>query len=179
MTNLAVARSFDHGPGIGIGKLIDAQLVTKLIVSHIGTNAETQRQMIASTINVELCPQGTLAERIRAGGYGLGGILTPTGLGTLAGKRKQVIELDGKAYLLERPIRANFALIGASRADYRGNTAYFLTGRNFNPLMAMAADTVIVEPAEIVPIGVIPPDEVVTPHVLVDYLVAKEHRLGQ
>jgi acetate CoA/acetoacetate CoA-transferase alpha subunit len=165
-------------PEIGIGRLIQAKLVAKVIVSHIGTNPETQRQMIGGTTEVELCPQGTLAERIRAAGYGLGGVLTPTGVGTLAGEGKRVVEVDGKSFLLETPLRADFALIGARRADYLGNLDYFLTARNFNPVMAMAADTVIAESLEIVPIGVIAPDEVVTPHVLVDYLIERERRYG-
>ncbi len=164
-------------PRLGIGRLIDEKLVKKLIVSHIGTNPETQRQMISGDVIVELCPQGTLAERIRAAGHGLGGVLTPTGLGTLAGNDKRLLEADGKRYVLELPIAADFSLIAARRADYRGNLEYFLTARNFNPVMAMAADTVIAEAAEIVPVGVIAPDEVVTPHVLVDHLVERERRL--
>lgn len=165
-------------PGIGIGKLVDEKLVSKLIVSHIGTNPETQRQMMRGDLEVELCPQGTLAERIRAAGYGLGGVLTPTGVGTLAAEGKQTLEIGGRTFLLDLPLRADFALIGARRADYRGNVAYFLTARNFNPVMATAANKVIVEPAEIVPIGVIPPDEVVTPHVLVDHVIERGHRHG-
>jgi len=165
-------------PNHGIGKLIDKRLVAKVIVSHIGTNPETQRQVMRGELIAELCPQGTLAERIRAGGHGLGGVLTPTGVGTMAAEGKQTIEIDGQSFLLERPIRADFALIAAHRADYSGNLAYFLTSRNFNPIMAMAGKTVIAEPAEIVPVGVIAPDEVVTPHVLVDYIVAREGRHG-
>jgi len=165
-------------PHFGIGRLIDEKLIKKLIVTHIGTNPETQRQMIAGDIEVELCPQGTLAERIRAAGYGLGGVLTPTGVGTLASEGKRALEIDGRTFLLEPPLKADFALIGAHRADYCGNLAYFLTARNFNPIMAMAADMVIVEPHEIVPVGVIGPDEVVTPHILVDYLIEREHHHG-
>ena len=165
-------------PGTGIGLLIDAKLVAKLIVSHIGTNREAQRQMIAGEVEVELCPQGTLAERIRAAGHGLGGVLTPTGIGTLAAEGKRVVEIDGRSFVLESPLRADFALVSARRADYCGNLDYFLTARNFNPVMAMAATTVIAETKEIVPLGVIPPDEVVTPHVLVDHVVEREHRHG-
>ena len=161
-------------PGYGIGKLIDAQLVRRAIVSHTGTNPETQRQMIDGELEVELVPQGTLAERIRAGGYGLGGVLTSTGLGTAAAEGKRMLVLEGKTYLLEAPLNADFALIGAWRADCRGNIEYAFTGRNFNPLMAMAASTVIAEAKEIVPTGVITPDNVITPHVLVDHLVGKE-----
>lgn len=165
-------------PGHGIGKLISARLVRRVITSHIGTNPETQRQMIAGELEVELVPQGTLAERIRAGGYGLGGVLTPTGVGTLAAEGKQTLEIDGRNFLLERPLKADFALLNAKRADYGGNLEYALTSRNFNPVMAMAATTVIAEAEDIVPVGVIPPDAVGTPHVLVKHLVGKEKNGG-
>ncbi len=165
-------------PGIGIGKLIAAKAVARVIASHIGLNPETQRQMIAGETEVELVPQGTLAERVRAAGFGLGGVLTPTGVGTVVEEGKQTVEVDGKTFLLEKPLKADFALINAKRADYYGNLEYALTARNFNPLMAMAAETVIVEAEDIVPVGVIPPDAVATPNVLVDYIVAKERRHG-
>jgi acetate CoA/acetoacetate CoA-transferase alpha subunit len=144
-----------------------------VIVSHIGTNPNTQRQMIAGELTVELVPQGTLAERVRAGGYGLGGILTRTGLGTAVEEGKTRIEVDGEYFLLEKPLRADFAIVHAKQADYARNLAYSLTAQNFNPLMAMAADVVIVDAEDIVPIGVIPPDSVRTPGVLVDYLLAR------
>jgi acetate CoA/acetoacetate CoA-transferase alpha subunit len=160
-------------PGVGIGKLIDARLVTRVIVSHIGTNPETQRQMIAEELQVDLVPQGTLAERVRAGGYGLGGFLTATGVGTLVQEGKQTIDVDGKTWLLELPLRADFALIKAKRSDYKGNLDYSLTARNFNPLMAMAADTVIADANNIVPIGLISPDEVNTPGAIVDYVIQR------
>jgi acetate CoA/acetoacetate CoA-transferase alpha subunit len=160
-------------PGVGIGKLVTAKLVRKAIVSHIGTNPETQREMIAGRMHVDLVPQGTLIERIRAGGYGLGGILTPTGVDTMVEEGKQKIAVGGKQYLLEIALRAEFALVNAFLADYLGNLAYALTARNFNPVIAMAADTVIAEADNIVPIGVIAPDHVVTPAPLVDYLVAQ------
>lgn len=160
-------------PGVGIGKLIDAKLVRLLITSHIGTNPETQRQMMAGALQVELVPQGTLVERIRCGGFGLGGVLTPTGVGTLAADGKRTIDIDGRTFLLELPLKADFALINARRADYLGNLEYSLTSRNFNPVMAMAAGTVVAEVDDVVPVGVIPPDAVMTPHVLIDYLVCK------
>lgn len=160
-------------PGVGIGKLIGAGCVERLITSHIGTNPETQRMMIAQEIEVQLVPQGTLAERIRAGGAGLGGILTRTGLGTVAAEGRQVVRLDGQDYLLEPALRADFALIAARSADYAGNLVYSLTARNFNPLMAMAAETVIGEPNEIVPLGVLPPDAIHTPGVLIDHLIER------
>jgi acetate CoA/acetoacetate CoA-transferase alpha subunit len=158
--------------GKGIGKLVDAKLVRKLIASHIGLNPETQRQMTADELEVELVPQGTLVERIRAGGHGLGGVLTPTGIGTLAAKGKQVIAVDGKDYLLETALRADFALVQAFLADYLGNLSYALTARNFNPVIAMAADTVIASTDHIMPTGVLSPDQIVTPAPVVDYLVA-------
>ena len=159
-------------PGKGIGKLVQAKLLRKVIVSHIGLNPETQRHMLAGELEVELVPQGTLIERIRAGGHGLGGILTQTGIGTLAENGKQRIPVDGKDYLLELALRADFALVQAFLADYLGNLSYALTARNFNPVIAMAADTVIASADNIVPIGVLSPDHVVTPAPVVDYLVA-------
>lgn len=159
-------------PGRGIGKLIGARLVKRVIASHIGLNPETQRQMMSAALAVDLVPQGTLIERIRAGGCGLGGVLTPTGVGTLVEEGKQRIEVEGKTYLLEKALRADFALVNAFLADYSGNLYYALTARNFNPVIAMAADTTIVTADHIVPIGLIAPDHVVTPAPLVDYLVA-------
>jgi acetate CoA/acetoacetate CoA-transferase alpha subunit len=158
----------------GIGKLVTAGAVKKAIASHIGLNPETQKRMIEKVMDVELVPQGTLIERIRAGGYGLGGILTPTGVGTLVEEGKRKIEVDGKEYLLETPLRADFALVQAFLCDYSGNLTYVLTARNFNPVMAMAADTVIAEAEHIVPVGLIRPDDVVTPAPVVDYVIAHE-----
>ena len=172
--DLTVIANDTARPGVGIGRLIDAKLVRTLIVSHIGTNPETQRQMIAGDITVDLVPQGTLAERIRAAGHGLGGVLTPTGVGTLVADSAEAIVVDGKTFLLALPISADFALVGAQRADYLGNLSYALTARNFNPIMAMAAATVVAEASEIVPVGVIPPDDVITPGTLVDHLVERE-----
>jgi acetate CoA/acetoacetate CoA-transferase alpha subunit len=159
-------------PGTGIGKLISAGLVRRVIASHIGLNPQTQRGMLEGSIEVELVPQGTLIERIRAGGFGLGGILTRTGVGTLAEEGKRRVEVDGVDYLLELPLRADFALVNARTADYLGNLAYALTARNFNPVIAMAADRVIVRAENIVPVGVIPPDAVMTPAPVVDVLIA-------
>ena len=170
--NLIVIANDNAVPGRGIGKLVDAGLIRRTIASHIGLNPETQRQMIAGAMAVDLVPQGTLIERIRAGGCGLGGVLTPTGVGTIVEEGKQRIDLNGKGYLLETALRADFALINAFLADYLGNLSYALTARNFNPVMAMAADTTIVTAEHIVPVGLISPDHVVTPAPLVDYLVA-------
>jgi acetate CoA/acetoacetate CoA-transferase alpha subunit len=159
-------------PGVGIGKLVTAGLLRKAIVSHIGLNPETQQQMLAGKLEVELVPQGTLVERIRSGGYGLGGILTPTGVGTVVETGKRKIEANGKQYLLETALRADFAIVHAFVADYIGNLTYALTARNFNPVMAMAAEIVIVTADHVVPVGVISPDHVATPAPLVDYIVA-------
>jgi acetate CoA/acetoacetate CoA-transferase alpha subunit len=161
-------------PGVGIGKLIGARLVRKVVASHIGLNPETQRQMLGGDLTVDLVPQGTLIERIRAGGYGLGGVLTPTGVGTEVEKGKQKIDVDGRTYLVEVALRADFALVHAFLADYLGNLAYALTGRNFNPIVAMAGATVIASADHIVPVGVIAPDHVVTPAPVVDYLVGNQ-----
>jgi acetate CoA/acetoacetate CoA-transferase alpha subunit len=160
-------------PGKGVGKLFDATLVSTLTASHIGLNPKAQQQMMAKQIAVDLVPQGTLVERIRAGGCGLGGVLTPTGVGTIVEEGKQHMQFNGKTFLLETAMRADFALIHAFVADHLGNLTYVLTARNFNPVMAMAADTVIVTAEHIVPVGVIAPDQVVTPAPLVDYLVMK------
>ena len=171
--DLTVIANDTARPGVGIGKLIAANLVRKAIVSHIGTNPETQQKMLAGDIEVELVPQGTLIERIRAAGYGLGGILTSTGIGTAVEEGKRRIEVDGREYLLEAPLSADFALIQAFLADYLGNLTYALTARNFNPVIAMAAATVIVDAEHVVQVGMISPDHVMTPAPLVDYLIAR------
>lgn len=160
-------------PGHGIGALVDAGCVARVIASHIGLNPNLQKKMIAGEVAVDLVPQGTLAERIRAGGAGLGGVLTPTGIGTVVAEGKQVLSIEGRDYLLEMPLRADVALLHCYEADYYANLSYRLTARNFNPLMALAAGTVIAEPDEIVPIGLIPPDAVSTPGILVTHLVER------
>lgn len=171
--NLTVVANDTAMPGRGIGKLISAGCISKVIASHIGLNPETQQKMISGEIDVELVPQGTLVERIRAAGVGLGGILTPTGLGTLVEEGKQKVTVDGSDYLLETPIHGDFALLAAYRADYVGNLEYSLTAHNFNPIMALAGKTVIAEPHTIVPVGVISPDSVKTPGILVDHLLER------
>jgi len=170
--NLTVIANDTALPGRGIGKLINAKLVSRTIASHIGLNPETQKQMIEGAMAVDLVPQGTLIERIRAGGAGLGGVLTPTGVGTVVAEGKQSIDLDGRTYLVEPALKADFALIGAFLADYIGNLSYALTARNFNPVIATAGATTIVCAEHIVPVGLIAPDNVITPAALVDYLVA-------
>jgi acetate CoA/acetoacetate CoA-transferase alpha subunit len=170
--DLTVIANDTASPNVGIGKLVRAKLLRKAVVSHIGLNPETQQQMMSGELEVELVPQGTLIERIRAAGYGLGGVLTPTGVGTLAEQGKRKIELDGKTYLIETALAADFALVHAFLADYLGNLAYALTARNFNPVIAMAGGTVIANADHVVPVGVIAPDHVITPAPVVDYLIA-------
>lgn len=160
-------------PGVAIGKLISAGCVARAIVSHIGTNPETQQKMIAGEIAVELVPQGTLVERIRAAGAGLGGVLTATGIGTLAGEGRQIVQVNGRDYLIEPALPADVALIAARTADYNHNLVYMLTARNFNPIMAMAASVVIAETDEIVPLGVLAPDDIHTPGVLITHLLER------
>ncbi len=156
--------------GDGIGMLVSADAIKHLIVSHIGTNPETGQKMIEGKIQVDLVPQGTLAEKIRCAGAGLGGFLTPTGVGTVVAEGKEHIEVDGRTYLLEKPLSADFALIKAWKADRKGNLIYRKSTRNFNPLMAMAAECVIAEVEEIVEVGEIDPDHVVTPGIFIDFL---------
>lgn len=158
-------------PEQALGSMIVDKMVKKVIASHVGTNPETGRQMNEKKIEVELVPQGTLAERIRSQGAGLGGILTPTGVGTVVEEGKKKIEINGVEYLLELPLKADIALIKAWQADEAGNLIYRYSAQNFNPLMAMAADLVIVEAEEIVPIGSMDSNQVMTPGIFVDYIV--------
>lgn len=160
-------------PEVGVGKLITNRQVKSLIATHIGTNNNTIDQMNAGTLQVTLQPQGTLAEQIRAAGAGLGGVLTPTGIGTVVENGKQKINVDGVDYLLEKPVRADVAIIGANISDEMGNLVYKGTSQNFNPMMATAADMVIVEPQEIVKNGDIAPENVKTPGIFVDYIIKK------
>lgn len=157
-------------PDKGCGKLVSNHQVKKLIVSHIGTNPDSGRKMHSGEMEIEFSPQGTLAERIRCGGSGLGGVLTPVGLGTVIEEGKQVIHIDGKDFLLEKPLRADVAIICASICDEWGNLIYKGTMQNFNPLMAMAADTVIVEAHEIVPANSLSPESIHTPYIFIDFI---------
>lgn len=158
---------------VGHGKLVTAGRVRKVIGSHIGLNKTTQKLFHDGKLELEITPQGTFVERIRAGGFGLGGVLTPTGVGTAAAEGKRTIKIDGKAYLLELPLRADFALIRGYKADRCGNLLYFGTNRNFNPIMATAAETVIAEVDSVEEAGAFDPNDVVTPGILVDMLVLK------
>lgn len=161
-------------PDLGVGKMVVGKQFKKIIVSHIGTNQETGRQMNAGETEVVLVPQGTLVEQIRAAGAGLGGFLTPTGVGTLVEEGKHKMEIDGKTYLLELPIKADIAIIFGNKVDKKGNVYYEGAARNFNIVMSMAADTVIIEGETIVDVGQIAPQEVVIPSIFIDYIVRGE-----
>ena len=169
--DLTVVANDTATPGVGISRLVAEHRLKKFIGSHIGTNLETGRQMNAGELEVVLMPQGTLVECIRAAGSGLGGILTPAGVGTPVEKGKQRIRLNDRDYLLELPIAADVALLRAYRADRFGNLVYRKSARNFNPIMAMAAKLVIAEVEEVVESGALDPDEVMTPGVFVDMVV--------
>lgn len=171
VTGLTVIANDSGWPDRGIGKLVVGKQVKKLVASHVGTNPETGRQMNTGEMEVVLTPQGTLAEQIRAGGAGLGGVLTPTGIGTVVERGKQRINLGGRDYLIELPLRAQVALVKAHKADKSGNLVFRRSARNFNPLIALAADFVIAEAEIIVETGEIDPDEVMTPGILVDMVV--------
>lgn len=157
----------------GIGLLVANKQVKNIITSHIGTNPSTIEQLNSKEISIEFSPQGTLAERIRAAGAGLGGFLTPTGIGTVVQEGKQVLNIDGKDFLLEKPLHADIALIGASVSDTFGNLTYKGSTQNFNPLMATAAKTVIVEAEEVVEAGQICPENVKTQSIFVKHIVKK------
>lgn len=158
-------------PDKGVGKMVMTKQFSKIIASHIGLNREAGRQMNEGETIVELIPQGTLVEQIRAGGFGLGGFLTPTGIGTLVAEGKELITVDGKDYLLEKPIKADVALIFANKVDEGGNLQYIGSENNFNQVMAANATTTIVEAREIVKSGDLDPNFVHTPGIFVDYIV--------
>jgi len=176
--NLTVIGNDAGLPNRGVGKLVRAGLVKKLIASHVGLNPEVGQRMSTDVeedrIECILVPQGTLAERVRAGGCGLGGILTPTGVGTIVAEGKQMINVGGRDYLLEEPLRADFALIRGSKVDKFGNICFHGTTENFNPLMAMAADHVIVGAVDIVEIGALDPNTVNVSGILVNTIVGGE-----
>ncbi len=168
----------------GVGLLVRHKRIKKLITCHIGLNKEAQRQMLSGEMEIELIPIGTLAERVRAAGSGLGGVLTPTGVGTSVSEakqditingqkftQKQTININGRDYLLELPLTAELAILEAVKADAFGNLVYYRSMRNHNPLMALAAQTVVVEAHEVVEVGAIDPDQVMTPGILVDHIV--------
>lgn len=169
--NITVIANDTGFPDRGVGPLVVNHQVKTVIASHIGTNPPTGEQMNAGVLEVKLIPQGTLAEQIRAAGAGLGGVLTPTGIGTVAEDGNKILSIDGQDYILAKPIFADVAILKASKADRLGNLVYRRSARNFNPLMAMAAKLVLVEVEEVVEVGEIDPDSVVTPGIFVDFLV--------
>ncbi len=169
--NLTIITNDSAFPGIGVGKLQDSEQIATLYTSYIGGHPDSGKCMENGTMNIVLTPQGTLSEQIRSGGAGLGGVLTPTGIGTVMEEGKQKIVVAKKTYLLEEPLKADVALLKAYQADVNGNLIYRFSARNFNPLMAMAAKIVIVEVEEIVSAGAIEPDNVATPGIFVDFLV--------
>lgn len=168
LTGIAISTALEDK---GIGKLVKNRQFKKLFVSYIGRNPSTMQQYEEGTLEIEFVPQGTLAERIRAGGFGMGGFLTPTGVGTEIEQGKQRIAVDGRDYLLEKPLKADIAILKAHKADKSGNLIYRKAARNTNPLMAAAAAITIVLVDEIVETGMIDPDDVMTPGVFIDYLV--------
>ena len=176
--NLTIICNDAGVPGRGVGKLLSNGQIKTLIASHVGLNPEVAQRMNTDVeenkLECILVPQGTLAERIRAGGSGLGGILTPTGVGTIVAEGKQLIRVDGRDYLLEKPLKADFALIRGSVTDQFGNIIYNGATRTFNPMMATAADYVIVGTCKIVETGEIDPNNVVTSGIFVDAIVGGE-----
>ncbi|MEA1976120.1 MAG: 3-oxoacid CoA-transferase subunit A [Bacillota bacterium] len=169
--NLTLIANDTSFPGTNYGKLVEHKLIKKVYTSHIGTNPESGRQMHSGEMEIILTPQGTLVEQIRSAGAGLGGVLTPTGLGTVVEEGKQIIEIDNKKFIVEKPLKADVAILRGAKVDKKGNIYYDLSARNFNPIMAMAADIVIVEADEIVEVGEINPNDVMTPHIFVDVIV--------
>lgn len=169
--NLTIICNDTAFPDKGLGILVVNKQVKKVITSHIGTNPATIDQYNAKELEIEFNPQGTLAERIRSGGAGLGGFLTPTGLGTVVAEGKQIITVNGKDYLLETPLKADVAIIAANIADTEGNLIYMGTTQNFNPVMAMAAEIVIAEVLEIKEAGHFPMETVHTPGIFVDFMI--------
>lgn len=158
---------------VGHGRLVAAGRIKKVIASHVGLNKKTGEFYNAGKMDLELSPQGTFVERIRAGGFGLGGFLTPTGVGTIVEEGKQVLEVNGKRYILELPLKANVSLVRAYKADRMGNLIYKGTNQNFNPAMATAADIVIAEVDSVVDVGELDPNEIVTQGILIDMIVVK------
>lgn len=170
-TDLNIISNNTSVKGRGIGLLVHQNRIRHITCSHIGSNTETVEKVVAGELGVTFVPQGTLCERVRAGGAGIGGVLTPTGLGTPIAEGKPVIEVDGRKYLLEKALRADVALIHAWKADKMGNLVYRRTARNFNVIFATAADFVIVEAEQIVETGTLDPDNIHTPGCLVDIIV--------
>jgi acetate CoA/acetoacetate CoA-transferase alpha subunit len=169
--NLTLICNDTSFPDKGVGKLIVNKQIAKVYTSHIGTNPHSNEQLNSGELKIEFCPQGTLIERIRAAGAGLGGVLTPTGIGTIVAEGKEIINVDGKDFLLEKPLKADVALVGASLGDKSGNLVYKGSSQNFNPIIATAADLVIAEIKELVEIGEIPAENIKTQAIFVDFIV--------
>jgi acetate CoA/acetoacetate CoA-transferase alpha subunit len=173
-SDLTIISNDTGDPGLSVGKLVRTILVKKIICSHVGMNPEAGKAYMAGKFQLELVPQGTLVEQIRSGGAGIGGVLVKTGLGTMVEEGKQKVVVDGETYLFEKALKADIALIKAHKADTFGNLVYRGTSRNFNPLMAMAAKIVIVEADEIVPVGTLDPDNIVTPGLFINMILKNE-----
>ena len=171
--NLTIICNDAGFPDKGIGKLISNNQVRRLLASHVGLNPNVAKMMSERSLEVELIPQGTLVEQIRAGGAGLGGILTPTGIGTIVEERKQKITVDGREYLLEKPLKADIAILRGTKVDKYGNVIYNATTRNFNPIMAMAAEKVFVFAENFV--DSLDPNNIMTPHIFIDYIIKENH----
>jgi len=171
--DLTVISNNIGSPGKGLGKLLNSGRIKKAIGTYFTTNPDVGKAYHAGKIEVELLPQGTFCEAIRAGGSGIPAFYTPTAVGTVLAKGKEIRYFDGRPYVLERALRGDVSLIRAHKADELGNLVYYKTARNFNPLMAMASDWVIAEVDEIVPAGSLDPEAIVTPHVFVDILVTE------
>ncbi|HDR7795281.1 TPA: acetate CoA-transferase subunit alpha [Bacillus luti] len=171
VTNLNLIGNDTGFPDVGIGRLVTNERVKSLITSHIGSNPNAGRQLNEGRLQIEFSPQGTLAERIRAGGVGLGGVLVDVGVDTIVEEGKRTIEMNGKTYLVETALTAEVAIVYAKKADPFGNLVFDKSARNMNPHVAMAGDITIVEAEEIVPLGSLNPEEIVVPGVFVNYIV--------
>jgi 3-oxoacid CoA-transferase subunit A len=173
--NLTIASNNCGVDDFGLGVLLANRQIRKMISSYVGENKEFERQFISGELEVELTPQGTLAERLRAGGAGIPAFYTATGVGTIVAENKEVREFDGRQYVLERGLRTDWAIVKAWRADRSGNLQYRLTARNFNPLCAMAGRITVAEVEELVDVGAIAPDQIDTPGIYVHHVVVGKH----
>jgi 3-oxoacid CoA-transferase subunit A len=169
--NLTVISNNAGIDDFGLGPLLKGRQIRKMIATYVGENREFERQFLAGELEVELVPQGTFSERIRAGGAGIGGFFTPTGYGTIVAEAKETRIIDGRPYVLEMPLKADFALVRAHRGDRLGNLVYRKTARNFNPMMATAAECTIAEVEQLVEPGALPPDAVHTPGIFVRHIL--------
>lgn len=169
--NLTVISNNAGVDDFGLGLLLQTRQIKKMVASYVGENKTFEKQFLDGSLQVDLTPQGTLAERIRAGGAGIGGFFTPTAVGTLMAEGKEVREIDGRRYVLESPLKADFALVKAWKGDRLGNLVYHLTAQNFNPIMAMAATVTIAEVEELVEVGELDPNFIHTPNIFVKRII--------